>query len=181
MRRILVFLGMLLAICGYGQQSAHQYSVSKLEGGTFLLADNAGKKILIVTLPLTQSLQADSLLYSLDTLSAAHTSTLKVIAVLSIEDGYTVADKAVLLQWYRSKLGSQVIISDGIFTHKGSGANQHPLFKWMTNVSQNEVFDIDADTPGYKFFINGAGQLYGVLRPQSRIWGQSVQRTISMQ
>lgn len=181
MKKIFVFLGVFLSFCSYSQQSALQFSVTKIDGGTANLSLYSGKKILVITLPVTQSIQADSLLYALDTLSAARAATLQVIAVPSIEDGFTAVIKPQLMQWYRSKLGGQVLITDGLNTHKSSGATQDVLFQWMTKMTQNEVFDIDADGPGYKFFIDGTGNLFGVLRPQSKIWGISVQRTLAMQ
>ena len=156
------------------------FTVPKIEGGSQALTAYQGKKILIITLPIVRNAAADSLLYALDTLSAARTATLKVIAVPAIEDGFTQPQKNQLKLWYRSKLGSQVLITDGLNTRKASGTQQHNLFKWLTTSTQNEVFDIDANAPGYKFFVNASGTLYSVLRPQSKIGGASVQNTLQM-
>jgi|SanBayMetagenome_1026888.scaffolds.fasta_scaffold19694_1 glutathione peroxidase len=161
--------------------SVYDYTVPGIEGGTQQLSAYQGKKILVITLPVSQNASADSLLYSLDTLATAHASELKVIAVPGIEDGFATTNKAQLVQWYRSKLGSNILITDGIYTRKTSGTQQHPLFKWLTSSDQNEVFDIDAAGPGYKFISNSSGQLYGVLKPHSKVWGSSVQRTLSIQ
>lgn len=154
------------------------FTLPKIEGGTQSTAVYAGKKILIVTLPVVQSASADSMLYQLDTLASAHSTALRIIAVPPIEDGFTEANKAQLLQWYRSKLGNTVLITDGLRTRKASGSQQHPLFKWLTNVTQNEVFDIDADGPWYKYVIDEAGVFYAVLAPQTKISGQRMQRTL---
>lgn len=181
MKNAFVFFGLLFCNFVYTQQTAHQFSVPRIEGGITSLSAYSGKKILVITLPVSQSLQADSLLYSLDTLSAARTASLQVVAVTSLEDGYTDLVKPQLLAWYRSKLGSHVLITDGLLTKKSSGSGQHLLFRWMTNADQNEVFDIDAEAPGYKYFINESGILYGVLRPQSKMWGTSVQKTLNGQ
>lgn len=67
--------------------SIHDFSVPKIEGGTQSLSAYQGKKILIITLPLSQTVSTDSMLYALDTLATAHTSTLKVIAVLLMKTG----------------------------------------------------------------------------------------------
>lgn len=161
--------------------SIHDFSVPKIEGGTQSLSAYQGKKILIITLPLSQTVSTDSMLYALDTLATAHTSTLKVIAVPSYEDGYTPAQKSALTAWYRSMLGTGIVITEGLYTRRTSGGQQHPLFAWLTKESQNELFDIDIEGPGYKYFAKGNGQLYGVLRPASKISGLSVQKTLRIQ
>lgn len=159
----------------------HNYVVPKLEGGSQQLSAYQGKKILIVTLPLVQDASTDSTLYSLDTLGSANISSLKIVAVPSFEDGYTGSQKNQLLQWYRTKLGNHILITEGLYTRKASGTQQHTLFKWLTSATLNEGFDIDVEGPGYKFFANGNGALYSVLRPHSKISGQSVQRTLKLQ
>ncbi len=173
---LLVFTATLFFVTGI-----HNYSVPKIEGGNQSLSAYQGKKILVITLPLVQGASADSMLYSLDTLGAAHASSLQIIAVPSYEDGYTVTQKPQLQQWYRSKLGNHIVITEGLYTRKTSGSQQHALFKWLTTVTQNEVFDIDVAGPGYKFFADESGILYGVLRPHSKISGVSVQRTLQLQ
>ncbi len=158
----------------------HNFTVAKIEGGNQSLSAFHGKKILVVTLPLVQTAAADSILYSLDTLAAARINTLKIIAVPAYEDGFTMPQKNQLKNWYRSKLGNHILITDGLYTRKTSGTQQHALFKWLTNATQNEVFDIDANAPGHKFFANGSGTLYSVLRPHTRISGMAVQRTLQI-
>lgn len=181
MRYILTLLSFLSLYAATAQNTVYNYNFPLAEGGTQSTASFAGKKILIITLPVVQTAPADSLLFQLDTLASAHSATLKVIAVPALEDGFTEANKPQLLQWYRSKLSNTVLVSDGLRVRKSSGSQQHPLFKWLTDITQNEVFDIDADGPGYKFFANSSGVLYGVLRPQSRVGGISVQRTLAIQ
>jgi glutathione peroxidase len=178
MKKLITF-GFVIWALGFGWFSGiHSYTVPKIEGGSQALSAYQGKKILVITLPLVQNPAADSLLYSLDTLAAAHTSTLKVIAVPAVEDGYTSAQKTALQQWYRSKLGNHILITEGLYTRKTSGTQQHPLFKWLTSDTQNDAFDIDVEGPGFKFFANEEGKLYGVLRSHSTISGASVQKTL---
>jgi glutathione peroxidase-family protein len=125
--------------------------------------------------------QADSLLYCLDTLAAAHTSNLAVIGVPSYEDGYTAAQQTALRNWYRGKLGNYVTISTGLYTRKTSGTQQHGLFQWLTKDDLNDIFNTDVSGPGCKFFVGSAGGLFGVLSPQTKMGGQSVQKTLRIQ
>lgn len=172
---ILLFSSVLLA------GSIYDYSFTKIEGGTQNMTTFQGKRILIVTLPIQQNASADSMLYALDTLAAAHTSNLSVIGVPAYEDGYTTAQQSQLQQWYRSKLGTYITISTGLYTRKTSGAQQHGLFKWLTTDTLNNAFNMDVTGPGQKFFVNSTGGLFGVLAPQSKMWGASVQRTLQIQ
>jgi glutathione peroxidase-family protein len=156
----------------------HNFTVPKIEGGNQALSAYQGKKILVITLPTAQNTSADSMLYALDTIATAHTANLKVIAVPAFEDGFTIAQKNTLKLWYRTKLSNQVLITDGIYTRKTSGTQQHVLFKWLTNADQNDVFNIDANNVGFKFFANGSGVLYNVMHPHTKISGITVQKAI---
>jgi glutathione peroxidase-family protein len=181
MKKIIAYTtGFLIASLFY-VNTVYNYNVPAIEGGIRALSVFQGKKIMIVTLPITQSAAADSLLYSLDTIATAHAASLKIIAVPAFEDGYTAALKQQLQTWYRSKLSAKVIVTNGMYTRKTSGNQQHPLFKWLTKLSENEQFNIDVTGPGSKFFTTTAGELYGVLSPQSKMYGASVQRTLRMQ
>lgn len=161
-------------------QSIYNFSIPKIEGGVQVLSAIAGKKILIITLPVAQNASADSMLYALDTLSVARSATLSIIAVPSYEDGFTAAQRVQLQQWYRSKLNANIIITDGLYTRKTSASQQHLFFKWLTTVDQNKHFNMDVAGPGYKFFIEPIGELYGFLLPPSTIYGRSVQKALAL-
>lgn len=173
--------GLLLMVNLPVTESIYSYSVSKIEGGNQSLSAFEGKKILIVTLPLQQTAAADSFLFALDTLASAHSSNLVVIATPSYEDGYTPSQKNQLKNWYRSQLGSYIVVTDGLHTRKTSGSQQHGLFQWLTDVNKNEVFDMDITGEEWKFFVRETGVLYGALLPQTRIWSNSVQKTLLLQ
>jgi len=161
--------------------SIYSFSVPKIEGGNQSLSAYQGKKILIITLPTQQSAAADSMLYCLDTLAAANSTTLSVIAVPSYEDGYTSALQNQLKQWYRSKLGNYIVITEGLYTRKTSGTQQHALFKWLTKVTENEYFNMDVTGPWFKFFVKGNGDLYGVHIPQTPLTSSAVRKTLQFQ
>lgn len=164
----------------FGTSGIYDISFVTIEGQTKSMSDYQGKKILVITLPIQQSSSGDSILFSLDTISRNNSNILQILAVPSKEDGFSAANKSLLWQWYRSKLGSGVVILDGVYTRKSSGLNQHDLFRWLTHENENEHFDLDASEPGAKFFISPSGELYGVLSPATRIWGLSVQKTIRL-
>ena len=157
----------------------YQKTVPLIEGGNQSLSTYQGKKLLIVTLPLQQNPSTDSLLFSLDTIATAHAADLKVIATPAFEDGFTASQKTSLKNWYRSKLGNSIIITDGLYTRKSSGSLQHPLFGWLTHVSENGRFDIDVTEKETKFFVNTDGLIYGVLKKQTKMWSNTLNRVIN--
>lgn len=159
--------------------SIYNFNIPLIEGGNQPLSSYQGKKLLIVTLPLQQNPSTDSLLFSLDTMAIAHVADLKVIATLSYEDGFTAEQKTYLNNWYRSKLGNNIVISDGLYTRKSSGSLQHPLFSWLTHVAENGRFDIDVTEEETKFFVNTDGLIYGVLRKQTKMWSNTLKRVIN--
>ena len=175
---------MLCLLMGFNSylyaQNIYNYTIPKIEGGSQSTSTFQNKKILVINLPIQQSAAADSLLHDLDTLAAAHINTLKIIAVPAYEDGFNTNLKNQLQQWYGSKLGSYILVTDGLYTRRTSGTQQHNLFKWLTDVSKNEFFDIDVTGEGFKFYIDEDGELKGVLRPQTKVGSRSVQKTLGL-
>jgi hypothetical protein len=157
------------------------YTIPKMEGGEQPLNVYAGKNVLLISLPIVQDSTGLAMLTSIDSIAAANTSTLQVIGIPSVEDGFLPANRASLLQWYRSILNNRVLISDGLQTHKTSASNQHALFGWLTQVGKNGVFDIDAEGPGQKFFVNEEGKLYAVLSPLTPLSSRVVSKILSVQ
>jgi glutathione peroxidase-family protein len=163
-------IALLCMLYNSSNSGIYDYSVPKIEGGSQSLFAYASKRLLVVTLPVQSNGHADSLLYSLDTLAAAHQATHQVIAVPAIEDGFSAANKTILQQWYRSKLGSYVLITDGLYTRKTSGEQQHNIFQWLTRVSNNQKFDRDVEGPGQQFYVKPNNKLYGMLHADFPLW-----------
>jgi len=179
--KLLSITGFTLLLAGLSAlPGIYDFTVPKIDGDLQPLSVYGGKKMLIVTLPVQQTATADSFLYSLDTLANAHTSDLQVIAVPSYEDGYTPSQKNQLAQWYHSKLGTGIVITEGLYTRKTSGTQQHPLFKWLTDATQNSHFSMDVTGSGFKFFVKGDGALYGVLESPIKIGSKAVNKVLGL-
>lgn len=173
LKLILIFSSFLLtsAVC---VESIYTHSVTSIEGTNKPLTAYQGKKLLIITLPIQQSSSNDSLLHSLDSLRAVHTGSLVIIAVPAYEDGYTAQLKESLKQWYRSILSMDIIVTEGFYTRKTSGSQQHPLFKWLTDKNKNDHFSNDITGPRNKFIVWTNGELIGVLGAPTRISSSTV-------
>jgi glutathione peroxidase len=150
-------------------ESVYIHSIKTIEGPSKSISDYQGKKLLIITLPIQQNVSNDSLLSSIDSLRAVQGSSLVIIAVPSYEDGYTPAIKNQLKNWYRTKLNTAVIITEGLYTRKTSGSQQHPLFKWLTDKNKNTHFDNDVTGPRQKFIVWKDGQIIGSIASQTTI------------
>ena len=162
-------------------ESIYTHSVTSIEGDNKPLSAYSGKKILIITLPTIQNNSNDSLLHSLDSLRAVYTNSLVIIATPSYEDGFTAAKKNDLRLWYRSILNQDIIVTDGFYTRKTSGIQQHPLFKWLTDREKNSHFDQDISGPKFKFLVWTDGELSGVLGERTRLSGTTMNDLIQGQ
>lgn len=159
-------------------ESIYTHSIVTIEGQIKTMADFQGKKILIITLPIQQNASNDSLLYSIDSLRAAHAGSLVVIAVPAFEDGYTPAIKEQLKNWYRTKLSTAIIITEGLYTRKTSGSQQHPLFQWLTDKNKNGKLNEDVLGERNKFFVWTDGELLAALGAQIKIGGSTMNSLI---
>ena len=174
MQKLILILACFFITSTVIAQSVYTYSVSTIEGDNKSLNAYQGKKLLVMTLPIEQNSSNDSLLRSMDSLRAVYGSSLVIIATPSYEDGYVPANKTALQQWYRSILGNDIIITDGIYTRKTSASQQHPLFKWLTTKDNNGHFDQDVSGPRNKFIVWTDGELVGVLSAQTKIGGTTM-------
>ena len=162
-------------------ETIYGLSINGIEGSVRSLSAYEGKKILIITLPTQQNAANNTLLKSLDSLQSAYSSSIAIIATPCYEDGFTLARKNELQQWYRSKLGQQIFITDGLYSRKTSGTQQHPLFRWLTDHNRNSHFDNDVTGPGSKFIVWADGELTGVLEPTTRLGGSVMHSLLQAQ
>lgn len=159
-------------------ESIYTHTLTTIEGQNKSMADLQGKKILIITLPIQQNALNDSLLHSIDSLRATHSSSLVVIGVPAYEDGYTPSIKNELKNWYRSKLNNAIIITEGVFTRQTSGSQQHALFQWLTDKNKNGSLSKDVSGPGNKFFVWTDGKLLAALGAEVKIGGSTLRNLI---
>ena len=144
-------------------QSVYTYSVTDIEGNNRPLSNHSGRKILVVTLSVVQNERNEKIILQLDSLAVTHRDSLTIIAIPSYEDGYTAGEKNRLKEWYRKKLSNAIILTEGMYTRKTSGDQQHPLFAWLTDKDKNGHFNKDVTGPENKFMIWPDGKLAAVL------------------
>jgi glutathione peroxidase len=174
MKKLIVIAASFFLLSWGSTESIYTHSVTTIEGVNKPLTAYQGKKMLIITLPMEQNNYNDSLLHALDSMNTAYNGSLTIIAVPSYEDGYNTSIKESLKQWYRSILSNQVIVTEGMYTRKSSGSQQHALFKWLTDKTRNGHFEKDVSGPRNKFVVWTDGGLIGVLGEQTRIGGSTL-------
>jgi len=158
--------------------SVYDITISTLEGSTKPMSDFQGKRLLIIILPITKNPADSSFLRIIDTLSRRYNNQIRFMGVPSFDDGYHNELQSDLLQYYRSIIGSQVVITSGMYTRNGAGSLQHPLFNWLCKKENNTHFDYRVRGVGDKFFIRENGELYGILSPDSRLNDSLMQRML---
>lgn len=174
MSKLLLIISCFFLMSSVCVESIYTHSVTSIEGTNKPLNAYQGKKLLIVTLPIQQNPSSDSLLHSLDSIRMVYAGSLVIIGVPAYEDGYTAAMKESLKQWYRSILNMDIIVTEGLYTRKTSGSQQHPLFKWLTDKNRNDHFDEDVNGPKNKFIVWTTGELIAVLGPFTKIGGNTI-------
>lgn len=125
----------------------------------------AGTRVMVVILPVTQTADDSAYVIKLDSICDMYAGRLKVLGVLSYEDGYSDSAGATIKSWYAAIKSSNLIITTGIYTHKSS-TGQHDFFGWLTHADQNVHFDDEVSGVGEKFFIDERGALFSVYGPE---------------
>lgn len=151
------------------------FEYTTINGQIKQMNEFAGKKIVVIVLPVTQTENDVAHLQLLDSLSKQYADQYTMIGIPSIEDGFEEESADSLKVWYQSLLGDKVILTAGMYTKKSSYL-QHPLFRWLTHKDANMHFDEDVEGPGEMFFINEQGELYGVFSPQIELNEQLLNR-----
>ncbi len=175
MKRLLV----MVWLCGWAMignsQSIYTQSFTDIDGGSVSLSTYQGKKILFMIAPLKE---ADSLkLNEIVAFAAKYPDSVKMVGIMSIEDGYVDSNKASIKSMYQGK-GINMVLTQGMLTHRDAGTNQGTIMKWLTSRALNKRFSDDAGGVGQMFFVNEMGNLYSVLIAQTSLISPAVDRNL---
>ncbi len=166
--KIIIALLAALTTAHMFNNGVYDYSVTTIEGQTHTLQEYAGKKIMVIILPVTQTADDSAYLRKMDSVALTNSSRFTLIGIPSYEDGYTDSSLAALQPFYRSLLDTSVVISQGMYTHQSSDSLQSPLFNWLTHVSGNTHYEQEVGGIGQGYYINEAGELTSIIMPPAR-------------
>ena len=172
MRKIIIWGLFIISGFNLQSQSFSQLSFKTVSGDSVALSSFAGKKTLFLIVPLNQS---DPIFGQVQAFKNRYHDTIRIVGVLSIEDGFQSSDISSLQNMYNSL---DIVLTEGSYTKKTSGANQSQLMKWLTSKSMNMHFDMDASGIGHKFFVNESGRLFGVMPPQTPLNASIIDRVV---
>jgi glutathione peroxidase-family protein len=166
---------LIVAVCvqlTVSAQSVFDISVNHNEGGAIPLSRVAGKKILIIILPLKQE---DQVFQQLKEFKKRYADSITVIGIPVFEEGYE-ANKAVAFRQLYAGMG--ITLTEGMKARKNSGTAQHALFQWLTDVGKNRYSTVEQPRIGHKFFINESGRLYAVMRQETSLQSPIIDRIV---
>lgn len=146
---LLILVGMVGVVNATFAQSVHSLSIERAAGQSHSLQSYAGKRVLIIATALDTATD-------LDGLAALQTKYPDLVVIeLPVKQLATSSKKAA-----RSTLSSSVLHIDEVVD---STSTNGELVQWLTKKEGNSHFTINKLQVGQKFFIDEAGQLYGVL------------------
>lgn len=171
-----IFLLLLsgFALSSFGQSAIYNQSVTNIDGGQVMLNSYAGKKVLFIIAParLADTAKVDELV----AFNTRYGDTVKLIGIMSLEDGFEDSNKVAIKSMYQSR-GVNIVLTQGMYTKKSS-ANQSAIMQWLTKRTMNKRFDDDAGGVGQQFYVDENGKLFSVLIAQTDLFSPAVERNV---
>jgi hypothetical protein len=155
-------------------KSVYEIKIKDINGETKALSGYHSKKMVFFIL---SGNEADSTLSTLAAFCTKYKDSAVVLGILSIEDGYSEGNKAVVKDRYKSKCPG-IVLTEGMYTRMAS-AGQSELMQWLTHVEQNRHGDQEITGPGWKFFVDEEGMLYAGMPPRLALTSPFIQRIMS--
>ncbi|MBW7892708.1 MAG: hypothetical protein H3C48_17115 [Chitinophagaceae bacterium] len=159
-----------------GQEASSLYGLSvplSDSGRSVSLVSCQGKKVLVAV---CDARNPDTpLLAQLDELQKKYQDRLRVI-VIPVNDVSSAAKSVDANRW--RGMPGEFRIAEVSAGKKSSGNAQHPLLRWVTDLSGNGHFNHDITEGGYLFVISETGRLFAVLKRSGSIEQNILQRII---
>lgn len=148
----------LFAIILFGAPSIHQFKVPSIEGKTIDFSKFKGKKILIVN---TASKCGYTPQYAdLERLHKAYGGKLAIVGFPANNfGGQEPGSNQEIAQFCEKNYGVSFTMAEKVSV---KGDDTHPLFKWLTQKSENGVLDAEIRWNFTKFLLDENGKLLAV-------------------
>jgi glutathione peroxidase len=151
----------------------YQFSINDLSNNAINFSDFAGKKILIVN---TASNSKYASQYNdLETLFQQYKDSLIVIAIPSNSFGNEPASDTAIGNFVNRTYSIHYLLAAKI---QVNGTGQDPLYNWLTDISQNNMFGSPVKGDFQKFLIDEHGLLIGVYAPSVSPTSDIIQNAI---
>ncbi len=172
-KKLLVVSALLFAVHGFSQ-TIYTQTINNIDGSPVAFSSYHGSKVLLLIAP---ALQEDSLLVDeIDSFKVYYGDSIKIIGIMSYEDGYADSNKTKIKSMYQSRGLGNMVLTEGMHTRKGAG--QSPLFTWLVSDSANLRFKVRVGGVQQKFFISQFGKLYAVLSAPMPLVSAAVEQQV---
>ena len=144
----------------------HQFKVKSIEGREIDFAGFAGKKVLIVNVASACGYTPQYV--QLQELHETHGERIVVVGFPCNDFGGQEPGEAVQIREFCSlRYGVTFPLSEKISI---LGSNPHPIYRWLTEKSQNGLSDSRVSWNFQKYFFDEQGQLLGVFPPSCSVF-----------
>lgn len=156
--RYLILLILFYSTKLHSQSSVYDIRFESLDSETIDMASFKGKKILVASVS-PDNLQSGRMRV-LDSLQQVYTNV--VFLTVPSED-FGGGQNEVILQSIKNRASRKSVVTKSAKVKKSNKENQHALFHWLTNVSDNTHFDVDIATDEQIYIISESGMVYACL------------------
>ena len=140
--------------------SIYDIAITSLEGKTIDLNDFKGKKILFVNV--ASKCGFTSQYKNLQKLHDTYGEKVEIIGIPCNQFGSQEPGSAAEIKEFCTKnYGVSFLMSE---KSQVKGANQHPLYKWLTNKSENGIKDSNVSWNFQKYLVDENGKLMQVFK-----------------
>jgi glutathione peroxidase len=152
----MIILSMVLMFAG--PASIHKFKVPSIDGGSIDFSKFKGKKILVVN---TASKCGYTPQYAdLEKLYKAHKDKLVIVGFPANNfGGQEPGSNEQIAEFCQKNYGVSFVMAEKVSV---KGEDAHPLFKWLTQKSENGVMDAEIKWNFTKFLLDEKGKLIGV-------------------
>jgi len=165
----------LACILCQGFSTIYDFTIQGIDGSAINLNDFRGKKILFVNTATNSPYVSQYA--QLDTLSQLFKDSLVVIALPSNSFGHETADDSTIADFVRSTYNIHYLLASKLSVAY-SDSSQSPLYKWLTQSSQNGVADNNLNDDFFKFLVDENGNLCGIFEGAVSPLDSSLQKAI---
>jgi glutathione peroxidase-family protein len=155
-------------------KSIYGIQLKDIDGTKIELVKYRGKKMVFIIL---SGREKDSAFNEMSAFCARYKDSTAIFGVLSIEDGYTNANKESIKSEFNSKCPG-LTLTEGMYVRKAS-AEQSELMQWFSHADQNMFLNNDITGTGWKFFVGETGDLYAGLGEHALLISPFIQRVMN--
>ncbi len=156
----LLVLFVLSVFAMHAQKNINSVHFKNTAGEEVTADVQIGQKILFIILP---GAGVDTgIVHPLQRFQNRFGDTVKIIGILSREDGYQDSDLDSVKIIYQSLIEEGMVLTEGLYLRQKEDPLQPELARWLTNKEENQFTDMEISGRGEKFLVDENGKLIAV-------------------